>query len=95
MIRLSIYYPVTDGATFDWTYYVNTHVPLVVAGWKPVASSIDKGVNGPYSAILYLDFESMDALGAAFGSESTAAIMADTANYTTIQPTLQTSEVVG
>lgn len=94
MIRLSIYYPVTEGALFDWEYYQNTHVPLLQAGWKPLSTSIDKGVNGPYVAILYLEFASMDAMGEALGSPSTADIMADTAKYTTIQPTLQTSEVV-
>jgi uncharacterized protein (TIGR02118 family) len=94
MIRLSIYYPVTEGANFDWDYYVNTHVEMIKEGWKPSSVSIDKGVNGPYLAVLYVEFESMDAMGAALGSESTAAIMADTANYTTIQPALQTSEII-
>ncbi len=94
MIRLSIYYPVTEGASFDWEYYTNTHVPMVLDGWKPVSSSIDKGINGPYVAVLYLEFASMDDMGAALGSESTGAIMADTANYTSIAPALQTSEIV-
>jgi uncharacterized protein (TIGR02118 family) len=94
MIRLSVCYPVTDGATFDWSYYLDSHVPMLVEAWAPVASSVDKGVNGPYVAMLHLDFASMDALGTAFGSESTGAIMADVANYTTIEPVLQTSEIV-
>jgi uncharacterized protein (TIGR02118 family) len=39
-------------------------------------------------------FESLDALNQAMASEGTAAILADIANYTTIAPVLQTSEVV-
>jgi hypothetical protein len=37
----------------------------------------------------------MEALGAAMGNEGTGAIMADVANYTTITPVMQTSEIVG
>jgi uncharacterized protein (TIGR02118 family) len=39
-------------------------------------------------------FPSTDAIGAAMGAEGTGAIMADVANYTDIQPVMQTSEVV-
>jgi uncharacterized alpha/beta hydrolase family protein len=44
---------------------------------------------------VHFKFESMDAVGAAMGAEGTAAVMADVANYTTITPVLQTSEIVG
>ena len=32
MIRLSVLYPVTEGATFDHDYYREKHVPLAVRG---------------------------------------------------------------
>jgi uncharacterized protein (TIGR02118 family) len=95
MIRLSVYYPATDGATFDHDYYRTTHVPLAVKTWGLDGAEIDRGVNGPYVAAVHFRFESVDALNAAMGSPDTAAVLADVPNYTTIQPVLQTSEIVG
>ena len=95
MIRLSVLYPTTEGATFDHDYYRDKHVPLAVKTWGLDGADIDKGINGPYEAAVHFKFESMDAVGAAMGADGTAAIMADVANYTTITPVLQTSEIVG
>ena len=95
MIRLSVLYPTTEGATFDHVYYRDKHVPLAVKTWGLDGADIDKGINGPYEAAVHFKFESMDAVGAAMGAEGTAAVMADVANYTTITPVLQTSEIVG
>ena len=95
MIRLSVLYPQSDGATFDHDYYRDTHVPLAVQTWGLVGAEIDKGIDGPYVAAVHFTFESMDALGAAMGAPGTADVMADVANYTTIAPVLQTSEIVG
>ena len=33
MIRLSVMYPATEGATFDHDYYRNQHVPLAMKTW--------------------------------------------------------------
>ena len=93
MIRLSVYYPKTDGATFDHDYYATKHVPLACSTWG-VAAETDKGVDGPYEAAVHFKFESLEALGAAMGNPGTAAIMADVPNYTTITPVMQTSEIV-
>jgi uncharacterized protein (TIGR02118 family) len=93
MIRLSVHYPKTEGATFDHDYYRDSHVPLAVSTWG-VPASIDKGIDGPYEASVHFEFESLDALGVAMGNAGTGAIMADVANYTTITPVMQTSEVV-
>jgi uncharacterized protein (TIGR02118 family) len=94
MIRLSVFYPTTEGATFDHDYYANSHVPLAVKTWGGPAAEIDKGVNGPYVAAVHFTFESLEAMGAAMSAPGTADIMADVANYTTIQPVMQTSEIV-
>ena len=94
MIRLSVFYPSTDGATFDHDYYKATHVPLAVKAWGLDGAEIDKGVNGPYVVGVHFKFSSMDALNAAMGSPDTGAVLADVANFTTIAPVLQTSEVV-
>ena len=95
MIRLSVLYPETEGATFDHDYYREKHVPLVVEKWGLSGAEIDRGVDGPYVAAVHFKFESLDALNAARGGPGTAEIMADIANYTTIAPVLQTSEIVG
>ena len=94
MIRLSVFYPKTEGADFDHDYYRDKHVPLAVKSWGLSGAEIDKGVDGPYVAAVHFTFESMDAMGAAMGSPGTGDVMADVANYTTIQPVLQTSEIV-
>ena len=94
MIRLSVLYPATEGATFDHDYYRTKHVPLCESTWGLTGSSIEKGLDGPYVAAVHFTFDSMDALGAAMGNEGTGAILADVANYTTITPVMQTSEVV-
>jgi uncharacterized protein (TIGR02118 family) len=95
MIRLSVYYPKTEGATFDHDYYREKHVPLAVKTWGLDGAEIDKGIDGPNEAAVHFKFESLDALGAAMGAEGTGAVLADVGNYTTISPVLQTSEIVG
>jgi uncharacterized protein (TIGR02118 family) len=93
MIRLSVFYPKTEGATFDHDYYKSNHVPLAAKTWG-VPATIDKGIDGPYEAAVHFTFESLEAMGAAMGSADTGAIMADVPNYTTITPVMQTSEIV-
>ena len=95
MIRLSVYYPSTEGATFDHDYYVNSHVPLALSTWGIASAEIDKGIDGPYEAAVHFTFADQAAMGAALGSPGTGDVMADMANYTTIAPVTQTSEIVG
>ncbi len=95
MIRLSVFYPSTEGATFDHDYYRDKHVPLCVETWGLEGAEIDKGVDGPYVAAVHFRFPSAEALQSAMGSEGTGAVLADVANYTTIAPVLQTSEIIG
>jgi uncharacterized protein (TIGR02118 family) len=94
MIRLSVYYPSTEGASFDHDYYREKHVPLAVKTWGLDGAEIDKGVNGPYVAAVHFKFESVEAVQAAMANEGTGAVLADVANYTSITPVLQTSEIV-
>jgi uncharacterized protein (TIGR02118 family) len=94
MIRLSVLYPATEGATFDHDYYREKHVPLAVRTWGLDGAEIDKGVDGPYVAAVHFKFESAEALQAALAAEGTGDVQADVANYTSIAPVLQTSEIV-
>ena len=94
MIRLSVYYPSSEDATFDHDYYKDSHVPLCLKTWGLDGAEIDKGIDGPYVAAVHFRFESPEALQAAMGNPGTGEILADVANYTTITPVLQTSEIV-
>ncbi|MHB1582666.1 MAG: EthD family reductase [Acidimicrobiales bacterium] len=94
MIRMSVLYPTTDGATFDHDYYRDRHVPLCGATWHPERVEIDRGVDGPYVAAVHLFFPTLEAMQGAMTADGTAAVLADVANYTTISPVLQVSEVV-
>jgi len=94
MIRVSVFYPKTEGASFDHDYYREKHVPLCVKTWGLSGAEIDQGLDGPYVAAVHFKFESMEAVGAAMAGPGIGDVMADVANYTTITPVLQTSEVV-
>ena len=94
-IKFSVLYPKTEGATFDHDYYANSHVPLALKTWGLDSAEIDKGIDGPYEAAVHFTFADQEALGAALGAPGTAEVMADVANYTTIVPVTQLSEVVG
>ncbi len=94
MIRMSVLYPATEGATFDHDYYRDRHVPLAVKTWGLESAEIDRGVNGPYVAAVHFRFESLEAMTAAMAVEETAHVTADVPNYTTIEAVLQISEIV-
>ncbi len=92
MIRFSVLYPTTEGATFDHDYYRDTHVPLALRAWGLQEAEIDRGIDGPYVAAVHMKFDSLDAMGEALASPGTADVMADVANFTTITSVLQISE---
>jgi uncharacterized protein (TIGR02118 family) len=92
MIRLSVFYPTTEGATFDHAYYRETHVPLALDAWGLTEAEIDQGIDGPYVAAVHLKFPSLEAMGEAMAGPRTGDVLADVANFTTIAPVLQTSE---
>jgi uncharacterized protein (TIGR02118 family) len=87
-------YPVTEGASFDHEYYRTVHVPMAIKAWGLQGAEIDKGINGPYVAAVHVNFPSMDEFSAAMGATDTAAVLADVANFTTIAPAMQISEIV-
>jgi uncharacterized protein (TIGR02118 family) len=93
-VRLSVLYPETEGATFDHDYYRDTHVPLALKAWGLDHAAIDRGINGPYVAAVHFTFESTEAMTSAMSSPATADVIADVANYTTITPVQQLSEIV-
>lgn len=101
MIKVSVFYPNTEGSRFDMDYYCSSHIPMVRqklgAACKGAAveqaSPVQPRVRGQaLSQWATLYFDTVEALQTAFGPHA-EAIMADIPNYTDIQPTLQISEV--
>lgn len=94
MFRVSVFYPKSEGATFDHDYYRSHHVPLAVKAWNPAGHEIDRGVEGPYEAAVHFLFTDQNAFFAAMGSPLTGEVMADVPNYTNITPVMQQSQIV-
>ena len=101
MIRVTVLYPRKEGAQFDWSYYLGTHVPMVNRKLRTAAKavSIDEGISGavpessaPYVAIAHFTFDSVAAFQAAFAPHA-QEIMADIPRYTSIEPIIQLSEI--
>ena len=102
MIRVSAMYPSTGGK-IDVAYYAGKHMDMVRKLLEPMGlrrAEVDKGFSGiepgsdaPFAAIGHLYFDSMEDFQKAFGANA-AEIMADTPNYTDIQPQFQFSEIL-
>jgi uncharacterized protein (TIGR02118 family) len=102
MITVTVAYPAADAGTFDWEYYLSTHMPLVQAemGSALVSFSSDRGVASlvpgeaaPYAAVTRMVFESLEALQAGM-EKSGDKLLADIPNYTNVNPVFQISEIM-
>ena len=101
MIKVSVMYPNGENRTFDMTYFLSTHMPMVRHKIGPTlkAVAVDEGVSGAepgsppkYLAIAHLFFESVDAFTLAFATHG-GPIIADIPNYTNSQPMIQVNDV--
>ena len=101
MIKVSVFYPNSEGKKFDMDYYCSKHIPMVqqLLGTSCKRAAVEQGLAGAvpgskptYIAMGHLYFDSVEAFQASFGPHA-KAIMGDMPNYTDIQPTLQVSEV--
>jgi len=100
MIKVSVLYPNSAGATFDMAYYTSKHLPMVqkkVSSCKGVAA--EQGVGGAepgskptYIAIGHLLFDSVQSFQSGFGPHA-PEILADIPNYTNTKPVIQISEI--
>ena len=95
MIRVSMMYPVTDGATFDLEYYNTTHMGDIVKRTPGVVRyEIDEAIDGPYFVIGHIYFESTAALEAATNGPTADEAWADVPNFTNLQPVMQVSRIL-
>lgn len=103
MIALNVMYPNQDGGTFDFDYYLNTHLPLVDGLWAGMGqkgAQVVRGVAGgapgseaPYVVLAQVFFDSREELHAAQKAHG-KEIFADLANFTNLTPVVQISEVL-
>jgi uncharacterized protein (TIGR02118 family) len=103
MMVLTVLYPATPGARFDWDYYNDAHIPLVRTAFGETGlqdvqvfqgvSSPDGGLP-PYVAIANLAFADADAVQASLAGPRAAEVFGDVANYTDIRPVTQLNTIV-
>lgn len=101
MITVSVFYPNSDGSTFDMGYYTNNHIPMVRKLLGPALKGVvvEQGLGGGapgtkalYMAICHLRFDSVESFQQAFGPHA-ETVQKDGVNYSSVQPLLQISEV--
>lgn len=97
MTVLLVTYPTDQGTHFDVDYYVTTHMQMVRDAWGPhglidAHALVPQGDAG-FHAIAHITFPGPDALAAAMADPKTAAVTADVANFTDIQPAIHTMAV--
>ena len=101
MYCVTIAYPRTDGAKFDFDYYAKNHIPMVarLLGTNTIKTEIRKGVASPdgspasFVCLGSIWIKSVEEFQATLGKHG-PEIMGDIPNYTNIQPILQVDEVV-
>jgi uncharacterized protein (TIGR02118 family) len=98
MYILTITYPKSDGATFDFDYFRTKHLPEVGKAFQPFGLGYatvlrgEESVGGgdpAYFAITILSFAMEAAARNAVASEAGKALAADIANFTTVTPVMQ------
>jgi uncharacterized protein (TIGR02118 family) len=101
MITVTVLYPNEAGARFDMGYYLDTHIPMVRKLLGPALKDVlvEQGISGvapgskaAYAVICHLRFTSVESFQTALGVHA-ASIGADVANYTSVQPIIQISDI--
>ena len=101
MIKVTILYPNTPGARFDFDYYVKTHMPMSIRllGPRIRSVSVERGVEAvepgsppAFVALCHFVCDSRQSFEAAF-LPNAASLQGDMPNYTDIVPVIQFSEI--
>ena len=100
-VSVQVLYPVGEGTTFDYDYYLNQHMAIVgdVIGKHIESTLVTKGLaGGPgapagYHAIATIVFANQSAMDAALASVGPA--LEDIPNFTNTEPQMLIGEVVG
>ena len=103
MATVTVIYPREPNPTFDFDYYVQHHLPLLMQRWgssRLEAVEALRGVAGadggepPFLAQALLRFSSMQTFQEAISGEHTPEIMGDIRNFTNAQPIVQVNEAI-
>ena len=103
MYILTVTYPKSKGATFDFDYYRTKHLPEVGKAFGPFGlgyASVLKGeetVGGKdpaYFAVAILSFATEQGARDAVASDGAKALIEDIANFTNCKPVLQFNTAV-
>ncbi len=100
-LSLQVLYPATQDATFDYDYYVETHLPLIEEHWGEWIETVEasRGIaSGPdvppaYLLIATITFADEAALDTAMGDKG-GVIIDDVANFTNVRPQILIGEVL-
>ena len=103
MMVLSVLYPATEGARFDWDYYNDAHIPLIRSAYGPTGlldTQVMRGISAPdgspapYVAMAHLVFADTATMQASISGPRAAEISGDLINFTDIVPLRQLSAIV-
>ena len=98
MQRVTVLYPNREGATFNFDYYTQKHVPWV-AGLVGRSIEVRRGISSasgssvPFVCVATINVDTIAEFQSVF-AEHGAAIMADIPNYTNIEPFVQFDEIL-
>jgi uncharacterized protein (TIGR02118 family) len=100
MVRVAFAYLFAPSVKFDFSYYVDRHLPLARSLLKPVRVEVDRGLSGEergsvprYVGVAYLYFEAVEDHYRAL-EEHGDALGNDVPNYTNAALEICVSEVV-
>jgi len=96
---VTMIYPNKQGATFDFDYYLNRHIPWARTVTHDRGTEIRRGIStptggqAPYLCICRLWINSEEEFRTAMEKHG-LELMADVSNFTNIQPVFQVDEVI-
>jgi uncharacterized protein (TIGR02118 family) len=103
MYILTVTYPRSEGATFDFDYFRQTHLPEVGKAFGPFGlgyasvlrgeESLD-GTTPAFFAVTILSFREEQGARDAVASDGARELVADIANFTTVTPIMQFNTAV-
>ena len=104
MPTVTVVYPRSEGASFDFDHYERVHLPLVAKNWAGAGLTGAQALRGvasadggepPYLAIALIEFDSDDSLRAAMAGPAGSEIVDDIANFTNVRPVIQVNAPIG